>query len=348
MICATRSGSAAGDRPSPRPRTSSREPWRSAAGRNSRGDLRGEPPEVDRLARGSPSRRRRASRGRAGRRSASAAARPARASSRTNSARASGLGVLVLEQLDEAAEREDRRAQLVRGVGDELLAGAVEPRQPALHLVEGPRELADLVAWSRSGSASRSRPRRPARRRRSSRRSRREMRPRGPEAGQRARRRSRSRPRSGSGAGSARRCRRPRRAGWRAPRPSAVSPSRRTAATAVSPTRSPATARPPELAAPAARRRRPRRRSALDRGRLDLGVGDHERRARGRRRPRDRRAASPGVSVCCATARTSVAARACEAPCCSARGEPRALLGAGRSSRRSFSAVRLDSSCGTT
>ena len=36
------------------------------------------------------------------------------------------VDVLVLEQLDEAAEREDRRAQLVRGVGDELLAGLVE------------------------------------------------------------------------------------------------------------------------------------------------------------------------------------------------------------------------------
>ena len=33
--------------------------------------------------------------------------------------------VLVLEQLEEAAEREDRRAQLVRGGGDELLARAV-------------------------------------------------------------------------------------------------------------------------------------------------------------------------------------------------------------------------------
>ena len=53
--------------------------------------------------------------------------------------------LLVLEQLDEAAEREDRRAQLVRGVGDELLARAVEPREPPLHLVEGARELAELV-----------------------------------------------------------------------------------------------------------------------------------------------------------------------------------------------------------
>ena len=53
--------------------------------------------------------------------------------------------LLVLEQLDEAAEREDRRAQLVRGGRDELLARAIELRELALHLVEGDRELAELV-----------------------------------------------------------------------------------------------------------------------------------------------------------------------------------------------------------
>ena len=60
---------------------------------------------------------------------------------------AAGLGIelLVLEQLDEPAEREDRRAQLVRGGGDELLAGQVELPELALHLVEGDRELAELV-----------------------------------------------------------------------------------------------------------------------------------------------------------------------------------------------------------
>ncbi len=54
--------------------------------------------------------------------------------------------VVLLEQLDEAAEAEDRRAQLVRGIGDELFAGGVELGEAALHLVEGAgerRELAD-------------------------------------------------------------------------------------------------------------------------------------------------------------------------------------------------------------
>ena len=40
--------------------------------------------------------------------------------------------VLVLEQLHEAAEREDRRAQLVRCGGDEFLARRVQPAQPLL------------------------------------------------------------------------------------------------------------------------------------------------------------------------------------------------------------------------
>ena len=56
-----------------------------------------------------------------------------------------GARVLLVEQLDEAAEAEDRRAQLVRGVGDELLAGAVELGEAALHLVEGAGELAELA-----------------------------------------------------------------------------------------------------------------------------------------------------------------------------------------------------------
>ena len=53
--------------------------------------------------------------------------------------------VLVHEQLHEASEREDRSAQLVGGIGDELLAGLVEARQLALHLVERTRQLAQLV-----------------------------------------------------------------------------------------------------------------------------------------------------------------------------------------------------------
>ena len=56
-----------------------------------------------------------------------------------------GARVLVLEQLDEAAEAEDRRPQLVRGVGDELLAGAVELGQAALHFVEGAGQLPELA-----------------------------------------------------------------------------------------------------------------------------------------------------------------------------------------------------------
>ena len=52
---------------------------------------------------------------------------------------------LVREQLEEATDREQRRPQLVRGVGDELLAGVVELRELDAHPVERARELADLV-----------------------------------------------------------------------------------------------------------------------------------------------------------------------------------------------------------
>ena len=55
------------------------------------------------------------------------------------------VGLILVEQLDEPAEGEDRRPQLVRGVRDELLPRAVEAREALLHLVEGGRELADLV-----------------------------------------------------------------------------------------------------------------------------------------------------------------------------------------------------------
>ena len=54
--------------------------------------------------------------------------------------------LLVGQQLEEAAEREQRRAQLVRRVGDELAARVVERREPLAHAVEGARELPDLVA----------------------------------------------------------------------------------------------------------------------------------------------------------------------------------------------------------
>ena len=75
------------------------------------------------------------------------------------------IEILVLEQLDEPAEREDRRAQLVRGGRDELLARRLELRELALHLVEGDRELAELVVRVDRDRVRRSRPRRPARRR---------------------------------------------------------------------------------------------------------------------------------------------------------------------------------------
>ena len=43
------------------------------------------------------------------------------------------------------AEREERRAQLVRRVGDELAAGVVELREALAHAVERARQLAELV-----------------------------------------------------------------------------------------------------------------------------------------------------------------------------------------------------------
>ena len=49
--------------------------------------------------------------------------------------------LLVREQLEEAADREDRRPQLVRRVGDELLACVVELRELHAHAVEGVGEL---------------------------------------------------------------------------------------------------------------------------------------------------------------------------------------------------------------
>ena len=72
--------------------------------------------------------------------------------------------LLVREQLEEAAEREERRPQLVRGVGDELLARVVELREPHPHAVEAERQLADLVVARGRRSARRSRRPRCARR----------------------------------------------------------------------------------------------------------------------------------------------------------------------------------------
>ena len=53
--------------------------------------------------------------------------------------------ILVGEQLQEAGEGEQRRPELVGGVGDELLAGPVELGELDAHPVERGRQLADLV-----------------------------------------------------------------------------------------------------------------------------------------------------------------------------------------------------------
>ena len=53
--------------------------------------------------------------------------------------------LLVLQQFEEAAQREDRRPQLMRRVRDELPARPLEPREPFAHPFEGARQLADLV-----------------------------------------------------------------------------------------------------------------------------------------------------------------------------------------------------------
>src|SRR4029078_13533353 len=53
--------------------------------------------------------------------------------------------VLVGEQLEEAAEREDRRPQLVRRRCDELLARPVDRAERVLHVVERGGELPELV-----------------------------------------------------------------------------------------------------------------------------------------------------------------------------------------------------------
>ena len=53
--------------------------------------------------------------------------------------------VLVGQQLEESAEREERRPQLVGGVADELPPRALELREPQAHPVEGAGELPELV-----------------------------------------------------------------------------------------------------------------------------------------------------------------------------------------------------------
>ena len=56
--------------------------------------------------------------------------------------------ILVREQLEEPAEREQRRSQLVRRVGNELAPCVVEVREAQAHPVERPRQLGHLVRTS--------------------------------------------------------------------------------------------------------------------------------------------------------------------------------------------------------
>ena len=53
--------------------------------------------------------------------------------------------LLVRHQLQKAGQREERRAQLVGGVGDELAARAIEHLQPDAHPLERRGKLAQLV-----------------------------------------------------------------------------------------------------------------------------------------------------------------------------------------------------------
>ena len=87
----------------------------------------------------------RAARGRAAARRGARGAASARASSR---ARASVLDA-VGEVLEHRLERADRRAQLVRDVGDEVAPLPLDVGEVGRHRVEGARELAHLVARRR-------------------------------------------------------------------------------------------------------------------------------------------------------------------------------------------------------
>jgi hypothetical protein len=53
--------------------------------------------------------------------------------------------LLVRHQLEKAAEREERRSELVGGVRDELAAGSIEVLEPLPHSLERCCQLADLV-----------------------------------------------------------------------------------------------------------------------------------------------------------------------------------------------------------
>ena len=261
------------------------------------------------------------------------------------------VGSSVLEQLDEAAEREDRRAQLVRGVGDELLARAVEPRQAPLHLVEAARQLAELV-----GGVDRDRlvevalgdrlggrpPAGAAAARRA---------PRAAEPIRRKRRPGAISPairiwRSHQGDVVVRR----RRAGSRAPSTQRGSPSPSRSATAELPdARRRRRCSTPRRDLPARDRcgggqdSRPRERCRLDCESATTNGGRRPRPAR-----RGRRAASPGVGLLGGRADQPASSGLGAPRLRSALREPRRLLVPSLSSRCSFSAVRLESSCGTT
>ena len=60
--------------------------------------------------------------------------------------RARRVGIVLRGELEEPAERRKRRAQLVRGVRDELLPGVLEPAERTPHRVERACQVGDLVA----------------------------------------------------------------------------------------------------------------------------------------------------------------------------------------------------------
>ena len=142
--CATRSGSQTASIRSPPRRTSSVDSCLSSAGANSAVTARVSSPRSVGSGRSSSepaSRRERSSR--------SVASLPRRSTcSRTRRDELAPrllVELLVLHELQEAADREDRRAQLVRRGRDEAPPRALELGELALHVVQRARELAELV-----------------------------------------------------------------------------------------------------------------------------------------------------------------------------------------------------------
>ncbi len=107
--------------------------------------------ELRRSASGRPARarraggRRRGGRGRGARRRASSAARPARACERGTPASSASSRSSSIRSSRWPAEREERGAELVRRVRDELPARVLEAGEALAHAVERARELAELV-----------------------------------------------------------------------------------------------------------------------------------------------------------------------------------------------------------